>query len=92
MKLPTKSELYEQIDALTKENIKLQEKLDEEKQKRWLSNKDKAITAFFSTVPVTVLQIRKLVLDHIDNAGYWFTFELDNDNRRQTYCVRHTDL
>ena len=92
MKLPTKSELYEQIDALTKENIKLQEKLDEEKQKRWLSNKDKAITAFFITVPVTVLQIRKLVLDHIDNAGYWFTFELDNDNRRQTYCVRHTDL
>ena len=61
-------------------------------QKRWLSNKDKAITAFFSTVPVTVLQIRKLVLDHIDNAGYWFTFELDNDNRRQTYCVRHIDL
>ena len=92
MKPPTKSELYEQIDALTKENIKLQEKLDEEKQKRWLSNKDKAITAFFSTVPVTVLQIRKLVLDHIDNAGYWFTFELDSDNKRQTYCVRHTDL
>ena len=28
----------------------------------------------------------------IDASGYWFSFELINDNRKQTYAVRHTDI
>jgi len=30
--------------------------------------------------------------EHVDAAGYWYTFELVNDDRRQTWCVRHSDL
>jgi competence ComEA-like helix-hairpin-helix protein len=30
--------------------------------------------------------------EHVDASGYWYTFELVNDDRRQTWCVRHSDL
>jgi hypothetical protein len=33
-----------------------------------------------------------LRFEHVDAAAYWFTFELVNDDRRQTWCVRHGDL
>lgn len=92
MKAPTKAELYAQIEALTKENIALQEKLDAEKHERWLDRKDQAMTVLFQSVPFTIFQVRKLLLDHIDESGYWFTFNVDDDETRQTYCVRHTDL
>ena len=31
-------------------------------------------------------------LDHIDKVGYWFSFDLPQDKRRQTWLVRHSDL
>lgn len=34
----------------------------------------------------------KLRFEHVDAAAYWFTFELVNDSRRQTWSVRHSDL
>jgi hypothetical protein len=92
MKAPTKAELYAQIEALTKENIALQEKLDAAKRKRWLDRKDQATTALFQSIPFTIFQVRKLTLDHVDESGYWFSFNVDDDKTRQTYCVRHTDL
>jgi hypothetical protein len=92
MKTPTKAELYAQIDALTKENIALQEKLDAEEQKRWQENKDRAFEMFYRLVPFYPSEMWLITLDHIDKAGYWFTFKLRSDNSRQTYCVRHTDL
>ena len=92
MKTPTKAELYAQIDALIKENIKLREELDAEKQRRWLERKDAAVAVLYNAVPFTPLQIRRLLLDHIDDAGYWFTFNVDNDPTRQTYCVRHAEI
>ena len=92
MKKPTKAELYAQIDALTKENIALQEKLDAEKHKRWMDNQGKAITALYNLIPFTVFEVRKLLLDHVDDSGYWFTFNVDGYGERQTFCVRHTDL
>lgn len=92
MKTPTKAELYAQIEALTRENIALQEQLEAEERKRWLDNKDKAIIALYNLIPFTVFEVRKLMLDHIDKSGYWFTFNVDNYSERQTYCVRHTDL
>lgn len=30
--------------------------------------------------------------EHVDAEGYWYTYELVNDDRRQTWCVRHSDL
>lgn len=92
MKPPTKAELYARISNLEKENIKLQEQLDAQKQRYWLDHQDEAIRVLFESVPFTVLQIRKLMLDHVDNTGYWFTFSVDQDKTRQTYCVRHADL
>lgn len=92
MKAPTKAELQAQIEALTRENIKLQKKLDAEEQKRWLESKDKAFSMLYRRVPFAPREICNITLDHIDKAGYWFTFELKSDNAKQTYCVRHTDL
>jgi competence ComEA-like helix-hairpin-helix protein len=34
----------------------------------------------------------KLRFEHVDASAYWYTFELVNDDRRQTWCVRHSDL
>ena len=93
MKTPTKAELYAQIEALERENIKLREELDAEKERRWLEHKREAIAVLFDSVPFTVLQIWNLVLDHVDSTGYWFTFNVDHKlGQKQTYCVRHTDL
>lgn len=92
MKTPTKSELYAQVEALTKENIALQEKLEAEERKQWLKNKDRAFSIFYRLVPFLPKDLYGLTLEHIDKSGYWFTFELINDKTRQTYCVRHTDL
>lgn len=92
MKKPTKAELYAIITSLEKENAKLQEQLDAQKQKYWLDHQGEASRVLFESVPFTALQIRKLMLDHVDSTGYWFTFSVDKDETRQTYCVRHTDL
>ena len=92
MKTPTKAELYAQVDALTRENIELQEKLDAEEQRRWLENKDRAFEVFHGLVPFLKREMVNVTLSHIDKAGYWFTFELINDSTKQTFCVRHTDL
>lgn len=92
MKTPTKAELYAQVNALTRENIALQEQLEAEEYKRWEEKKGKAVTALYNLIPFTIFEVRKLMLDHIDKSGYWFTFNVENYAERQTYCVRHTDL
>lgn len=92
MKSPTKAELYAQVDALTKENIKLQDKLDAEERERWNALKDQAFEVCRNMIPFPNGIIQFLTLEHIDKAGYWFTFELINDSTKQTFCVRHTDL
>ena len=92
MKTPTKAELYAQIDALTRENIALQDKLDAEKHKRWREKVDDAFEKLYELSPFSKREMYETSLVHIDDAGYWFTFELLNDSRKQTLCVRHTDL
>lgn len=52
--------------------------------------------------PITILHeqlrpkygdsIKNVTLLHIDETGYWFQFSLTNDERLQTWCVRHSDL
>lgn len=92
MKTPTKSELYAQVNALTKENIALQEKLDAKEKCRWRLKVDDAFEKLYELSPFAKREMYNTTLEHIDKAGYWFTFELWGDSRKQTFCVRHTDL
>ena len=92
MKKPTKSELYEQIEYLERENERLRNELHREQRKTWESRKPEAHKAFFNTINSIFGTVKNVNLDHIDEAGFWFSFELDNDDRRQTYVIRHTDF
>jgi len=92
MKTPTKAELYAQVAALEKENIRLQIQLDAEKQKRWREKIDRAFEVLYASVPFLPREMYMTTLEHIDDTGYWFTYELQTDSRKQTYCVRHTDI
>lgn len=93
MKVPTKKQLYEQIKTLERINQKVIEERDQEKVKRWKELLPQAyeecreqLTAIFPNL-LTLLRF-----EHVDGGGYWFTFQLVNDSRRQTYAVRHGDL
>lgn len=93
MKTPTKSELYEQIEALQKQNIRLQETLEKKKRKEWELRRPHAIACFYKAMEcVFPGMIKNVQLEHIDEGGYWFSFELINDCTRQTYAVRHEDI
>lgn len=86
MKKPTKKELYRQIDQLIAER-------DREKRAAWERRIPKARAVFDSTVgKVFPGMLRFVELEHIDEAGYWFTFQLINDDTRQRYAVRHYEL
>lgn len=93
MKVPSKSELYEQIANLERQNAKLIEEKNREQMKEWKNKLPNAYEAFWKFANSSFSNsVIKVSMEHIDAAGYWFTFELINDNRRQTYAVRHTDL
>ena len=36
--------------------------------------------------------VKNLRFEHADASGYWFTFELINDSRRQTWCIRPDEV
>lgn len=36
--------------------------------------------------------VKNLRFEHADASGYWFTFELINDSRRQTWCIRLDEI
>lgn len=90
---PTKDELYEELARLERQNQKLVLERDREKIERW--NK---------LLPLAYQECRRqlknifpnlmtmLHFEHVDEGGYWFTFQLVNDSRVQTYAVRHGDL
>lgn len=92
MKAPTKAELYAQIEALTKENIRLNEQIEAEERKKWEAKKDQAFAVLYRDVPFNKSEMQFITLVHIDKAGYWFTFHVSGYTSYQTYCVRHTDL
>lgn len=93
MKVPSKSELYEQVANLERQNAKLIEEKNREQMKEWENKLPNAYEAFWKFAKSSFANsVIKVSMEHIDAAGYWFTFELVNDNRRQTYAVRHTDL
>lgn len=93
MKAPTKQQLYEQIEALKIMNQKISEETRREKEKIWKERLPNAyescrkqLNAIFPNL-VTMLHF-----EHVDEGGYWFTFQLINDSRVQTYAVRHNDF
>ena len=93
MKVQSKDELRQQINELMKQNAKLRADAEREKRIIWERNIPIAMKSLFRQLtPIFGQMICKVTLEHIDSAGYWFTFELFNDSRRQTYAVRHADL
>lgn len=62
-------------------------------QMEWIKSLDRAnekIAEFLNQMfPHMWCNLR---FEHVDASAYWFTFELVNDDRRQTWCVRHSDL
>ena len=82
-----------EIDRLREEKARLEEELEQEKVRRWM---DKIARAF--EVVCEELRsrfgygVRLLKFDHVDVSGYWFSFELEQDDTRQTWCVRHEEV
>lgn len=85
-----KAEYVKEVAFLQSENERLRQQLDAEKKRIWAKQ-----------VPIAMEKIAKELervygcllcmvrFEHVDEAGFWFTYELTNDSRRQTYCVRH---
>jgi len=93
MKTKSKAELKQEIDALQAENTKLSETNERIQREQWEKRIPQATAEFHvrmnKTFPNMVTNVR---FEHVDASGYWFTFELSNDKRRQTYAVRHTEI
>lgn len=93
MKVPTKSDLYAQIEALTKENTRLLYENEKEQRQQWEKHIPKAAEMFHKMIhrkfPNMVCDVS---FKHVDKGGYWFTFKLLNDKREQTYCIRHNEI
>lgn len=66
---------------------------EEAEQREWLlhlADATEVMCKFLNkTFPRTWCNLK---FEHVDAAAYWYTFELVNDDRRQTWCVRHSDL
>lgn len=93
MKVPKKADLYQRIELLENQNEELREELEREKRKEWEALRPVAFEVFRKyTDRVFPYSVIKEKLERIDVVGYWFTFELTFDSRRQTYVVRHSDL
>ena len=93
MKAPTKAQLYEQISELERLQQKAYNERNREKLKKWNELLPKAyeicrkqLKAIFPNT------ITNLHFEHVDEGGYWFTFKLINDDRVQTYAVRHYEI
>lgn len=93
MKAPTKQQLYERIAELERINAKEVEEKTREQRKIWNNRLPlayelcrKKLTKHFPNL------ITMLHFEHVDAGGYWFTFRLVNDDRQQTYAVRHDDI
>lgn len=88
-----KKELEALLQAEAREKAKMQAEIEELNQKVW---KEKLSLAFGKVKEVLHKSfggtIQLLRFEHADGSGYWFTFELINDRRRQTYRVGHDEI
>ena len=93
MKAPSKAELYEQIASLEQQTSKLLAEKNHKQLEEWKAKLSEAYDVFWKYANSAFHNlVTKVSMEHIDAAGYWFIFELVNDDRRQTYAVRHEDL
>lgn len=93
MKKISKKELEELLRTEAKEKARMQAEIDELKQREWKEHLslayDKVKEVLHKAFGGTVHLLR---FEHVDASGYWFTFELTNDSRRQTYRVGHDEI
>lgn len=53
---------------------------------------DRAVAKLHEMMRGHYSELCNVSLDHIDSVGFWFSFDLPQDKRRQTWCVRYSDL
>lgn len=88
-----KSEAEKEIERLREEKARLEEELEQERQGRWLEKLNRAQEVIGAELRSRFGNaVRLLKFEHVDGAGYWFTFELEQDDTRQTWCVRHHEV
>lgn len=88
-----KAEMQKQMEFLERENRRMREEIARQQQAEWDKLRPKATEIFHKEMnKIFPEMVCKVTLEHIDSGGFWFTFELKNDSRRQTYAIRHTDL
>lgn len=93
MKTPKKQELKEQIESLESQNEQLRNALEKEQREQWEKQTPRATEQFHKDInKIYPGMICRVTFEHVDASGFWFAYELINDNRRQTYSVRHSDL
>lgn len=85
--------LQDQVDELLKMNQALSRELEEKKQAEW----SKRVPMATGVIQAELKQrfgfaVRNLLFEHVDASGFWFSFELAQDSRRQTWCVRHGEV
>jgi competence ComEA-like helix-hairpin-helix protein len=79
-----------EIERLRKENARLEE---EARQRRWMDKIARAFEVICEELRSRFgYGVRLLKFEHVDGAGYWFSFELEQDKTRQTWCVRHEEV
>lgn len=93
MRAPKKAELYEKIERLEEQNRKLSDELERDQRRKWELKIPAAAQVMCEWLnekfPGTWCNVR---FEHVDASGYWYTFELKMDSRRQTWCVRHYEV
>lgn len=57
-----------------------------------MKNVEKAVEVLTADLNAKYDSVMNIRLEHIDEAGYWFSYELAQDDRRQTWCVRHGEV
>lgn len=93
MKAPTKAQLYEEIRRRDIENARLNNELNADRIKRW----EERLPAAYEKARADLGRVfggllTLLKYEHCDASGYYFTFELINDPRRQCYRVNHDEI
>ena len=87
---PHKEEPTDPAPAVDWEKVR---EAEERERAEWLHNLNKAnetMKAFLNrTFPGLWCNLQ---FEHVDAAAFWYSFELVNDSRRQTWSIRHAEL
>ena len=80
-------------DVNTKEQIRLYREKQKQKELAWNYLLPQAYEECRRQLKVVFPNLVTLLrFEHVDDGGYYFTFQLVNDARVQTHAIRHTDL